>query len=144
MVTQLTPAIDHPSPARCAVPQRMMLFALTAAPLAWFFETVFNMAVARQACFPKDTPLQAPAFGYASNLIDVVMGVASIVALAGLVFSVMAWNRTRREAGGGGHALVEIGEGRTRFQAMCAMIVSIGFCLAIGFAVAGIIIVPMC
>lgn len=137
-------APDHPAPARHAVPQGMIVFALAAAPLAWLFQTIANMMVARHACFPKDMPLHAPAFGYASDLIAVVMGAAIIVALAGLAFSIVAWSRTRREAGGDAHALVEIGEGRTRFLAMCALIVSVGFCLAIGFALTGLMIVPMC
>jgi len=144
MVALQAPTTVHPAPARHAVPRGMMSFALTAAPLAWLFQTVVNMAVARHACFPKDMPLQAPAFGYASNLIAVVIGAAIVIALAGLAFSVFAWSRTRREALGDGHKLVEIGEGRTRFLAMCAMIVSVGFCVAIGFSLAGLLIVPMC
>ncbi len=122
----------------------MMAFALTAAPLAWLLQTIVNMAIARHACFPKDMPLRTPAFSYASNVILIVIGTAIVIALAGLFLSIMAWNRTRREAGGDGHALVEIGEGRTRFLAMCAMIVSVGFCMAIGFALTGFLIVPMC
>jgi hypothetical protein len=121
-----------------------LVFALIAAPAAWLSQTVVGMGIARHACFPKNAPLDYPAFAYADTLLWAVLGVSFAVALCAVIASVWAWRQTRREGHGDGHILLEIGEGRTRFLAMCAMILSTGFSLAICFAAAGINLIPLC
>lgn len=135
---------EHPAPERHKVPPGLLLFALAAAPAAWLGQTVTGMAIARHACFPKDIPLDNPAFSYAPGVLWGVVGIAFAVALCALMASVWAWKQTRREGNGDGHILLEIGEGRTRFLAMCAMILSAGFSVAIGFAAAGVNLIPLC
>jgi hypothetical protein len=137
-------ASDHPAPARHLVSPGLLFFALAAAPAAWLSQTVAGMAIARHACYPKNAPLTFPAFGYAHGLLSVILAGAALIALCAVVASVIAWKRTRKEARGNSHTLVEIGEGRTRFLAMCAMILSIGFSIAIGFSTVGLNIVPLC
>lgn len=134
----------HPAPARHKVPPGLLLFALVAAPASWLAQTVTGMAIARHACFPKDAPLNHPAFDYAPGILWALLGVSFAIAICALIASVWAWRQTRREVRGDGHRLLEIGEGRTRFLAMCAMILSAGFSIAIGFAAAGVNLIPLC
>jgi hypothetical protein len=144
MATTKADPSEHPAPARHAVAPGLLLYALAAAPTAWLFQTVFGMAVARHACYPKDTPLAYAAFGYAQGLLGGAMVAATAVAFCAVAASLFAWKKTGEEKGGDGHTLLEIGEGRTRFLAMCAVILSIGFSFAIGFSALGLAIVPLC
>ena len=144
MVKAKATSSDHPAPARHRVSQALLLYALVAAPAAWLAQTVIGMAVARHACYPKDTPLAHSAFEYAQSLLGGIVICTAVVALGAVVASVIAWRKTRKESSGDGHTLIEIGEGRTRFVAMCALILSIGFSIAIGFSAVGLTLIPLC
>jgi hypothetical protein len=118
--------------------------APAAAPEAWHSQTAAGMAIAQHACYQKNAPLTSPALEYAPGLLSLILAGAALIALCAVVASVIAWSRTRRESRGNGHMLVEIGEGRTRFLAMCAMILSIGFSIAIGFSAVGLNVITLC
>ena len=66
------------------------------------------------------------------------------VVVAGGVFCRIAWNRTATEKTGGPEATLSIGAGRTRFLAVCGMMSSVGFTLAVLFNTIEPLIVPGC
>lgn len=72
------------------------------------------------------------------DVVAIAIGIA-----AGLV-AWRSWHRTRQEAQGGAHTLIDAGEGRTRFLALCGMLASGGFLLALAFASLGLSMVPAC
>jgi hypothetical protein len=45
---------------------------------------------------------------------------------------------------GGSHHLVEVGEGRSRFLAVCGMVTAGGFFIAIAFNTLSVLLVPLC
>ena len=72
------------------------------------------------------------------DMIAIAIGIA-----AGLV-AWRNWHRTRGEAAGSAHTMIEACEGRTRFLALCGLLASGGFVLALGFATIGLLVVPVC
>jgi len=72
------------------------------------------------------------------DVVAIAIGIA-----AGLV-AWRTWQRTQQEAGAGAHTLIDAGEGRTRFLALCGVLASAGFLLALVFASVGLIVVPAC
>ena len=133
----------HPAPARHAVGAPMLIFGLLGAPAATAVETLIGMGVAGRACFPTDHPLASARFDV-QPIVWIVHVAALIVAGAALLASLSAWRRTRHEHEGGREAMVEVGEGRTRFLAMCALLTSLGFFAAIVFDTPGLIFLRPC
>ena len=54
------------------------------------------------------------------------------------------WKKTWQEKEGDAHRLVQSGEGRTRFLAMCGVLTSVLFGLAVIFDVIGAMVGPAC
>ena len=78
-------------------------------------------------------------------LVLLLVNVACLAAGAlGIVFALRAWRRTRDEKPGGGHYLLDVGEGRTRFTALSATIVSGIFLFAILAEFAALLIFGRC
>ena len=119
-------------------------FGLLAAPAAWALHLLVSYALSSFACFPKGEAVRAPIWTALRPLlwsIDIVAIAIGIV--AGLV-AWRSWQRSQQEARGGAHTLIDAGEGRTRFLALCGMLASGGFLLALAFASVGLIVVPAC
>ena len=128
----------HPAPRRHRVAPFALWFGLLGAPVAWSVQTLINLPISAHACFPRGTPLEAPATGALRGILFVVSIAAIAVGLAALLTAAQSWRKTRDEhqtrAGRGsqhesGTALAETGEGRTRFMAGAGVLTSFTFLL---------------
>jgi len=133
----------HPAPARHEVGALPLLYGLLAAPAVAALETLIGMGVVGRACLPTDHPLPAPQFS-TGPIVWTVHVIALILALVSVWVSLQAWRRTRHEHEGGREAMVEIGEGRTRFLAMVALLTSTGFTVLIVFDTVGLVTLGPC
>ena len=130
-MNQTTNADSHPSPHRHHVGIWTLWFAIFGAPAAWSLQELTDAAVAGHACFPYFRPLVSPNFS-ALSLVVVVVGIgALLIAIAAWFVGWGAWRSTSNEHEGSHHALLEVGEGRTRFMAISGLIVSSIFILAV-------------
>jgi hypothetical protein len=142
----------HPAPERHRVSTAALWFGLAGGPFAWSVQTLVNLPVASHGCFPRLDPLDHP--------ITSVRGIAFVVSIFALVLCAAAtavafrsWSRTRGEqheaAGKGGMhaaptALMETGEGRTRFMALAGLIASLTFLFVSLIHLVSILIVRPC
>jgi len=152
MATMASDQGAHPAPARARVGIGALAFGLFGAPAAWSVQTLVNLPLASHGCFPGLDALDAPTFG--------VRGVTFAVSLMALVVCVAAaavawrsWTRTREEhqAGSGRGAphdpktaLLETGEGRTRFLAFAGVLTSVTFLLVSAAHAAAVLLVAPC
>jgi hypothetical protein len=134
----------HPSPDRARVSLGSSWFALLAAPHAWALQLLVNSALTGYACYPHDLPLDTPVWGGVPTAMALVELVAAVVCLAAGWIGWRNWRRTRHEKPGAGQRLIESGEGRTRFMAMSAMMVSALFAVAVAFSWIHLIVLPGC
>lgn len=134
--TRPASADEHPAPERHRVTPVALWFGLLGAPAAWSAQTLANLSISSHACFPRMTPLEAPATGALRGILFVVCIAAIIVGVAALAAATRGWRLTRQEhqsvAGKGsqhdqGTALAETGEGRTRFMAAAGVLTSLTF-----------------
>jgi hypothetical protein len=138
------PAVTHPAPERRKASLRALIFGLAAAPLAWSTQTIVGYGVASRACFPGDTPRSTPAFAYVWSAVLTVNVIALMVGLLGTLVAFMSWSATRQEHGGRPTYLMDVGEGRTRFHAMCGILVGAGFVVAILFTTLTVALASAC
>jgi hypothetical protein len=117
---------SHPAPHRDRVALSALLFGLAAAPLAWQVQIVVGSAAATAA--RKSTLLA-------------LFGVCLAAAFAGGLVALRSWRLTFHELPGSAHDLVDGGEGRTRFMAMCGMLVSLLFFYALLFGLTALLLV---
>lgn len=125
------PSVNHPAPAREKVSGTGLLIPLVAAPLAWSIAELLDYGMTELSCDPSGPyalSVTHPHFwaGVASML-------ALALALAAAVWGFLLWRRTAGEHEGRGRHLVDIGEGRTRFLAMTALLTGAGFALVVLF-----------
>lgn len=135
---------EHPSPHRGAVSVWVLLFALAAGPAGWVAQLLLGYGLASYACYPSSEPrLTSPPPGWSGeHLILLVINVACLaLALGGLFVALGSWRRSRKEKEGGA---LDVGEGRTRFLALCGVLTGLLFSVAIGFDTAPILSVPAC
>lgn len=146
MHTFLPPADDthHPAPARHDVSLLSLVFALLGAPVAWSLQLLVNYALASHACYPHETPLATPLW---TSLWPILLSVSVLAIAIGTVTAVIAWRnwqKVQHEHIGEEHHLLEVGEGRTRFLAMCGLLTSGMFLLALVFTTINLWLVPLC
>ena len=125
---------QHPSPHRRRIGLTSLLFCLAAPPMAWTSHLTANFAFADKVCFPGDTALVGSGVPDRSPII--VYGPSAAALLICLIAAGIAyenWRRTREEKGGAYDALMEVGEGRTRFMALCGVFTAAGFGVATVF-----------
>lgn len=134
----------HPAPHRHKVSLLALGFGLAAAPLAWAAQTIIGYALSSHACFPGDMPRSAPLFAATKQIAVAMNLIAIVVAAVAASTAYRSWQATRDEDDGRASLLVEIGEGRTRFLALCGMLTSVGFLVAMIFASLAILLVPLC
>jgi hypothetical protein len=138
---------EHPSPHRGRVSLVALLLGLGIGPAAWAAQLMLGYGLSSYACFPGDQPFEhAPPPGWSGErpgLLAVNLA-CLVVALAGCWISWASWRSTRQEKGGGSEALLRRGEGRSRFLALCGLLASAGFAVAILFDTAAILGVPAC
>ena len=122
-----------------------MLFAVTGAGGAWLIQLIVDYGLAAHRCFPADEPLfvaSVPGWTYPTLLF---LNLIAILTAAAAGFAARSiWHRTKGEHGGSTHHLLTVGEGRTRFLAMCGQLAGLGFLIAILFDTVVIYLVPRC
>jgi hypothetical protein len=127
------------------VPGVARLFAgMVLAPLAWALEVLIGYSLAAHACYPTDVALVAPTW---SNLRAVVEGVSIALWLLLFVGAAIAWSNwkaTRPQSNVEPHRIVQSGDGRPRFMALCGVVVSGLFAVVLLFTSVGILWVPSC
>lgn len=111
----------------------MLLAALAVGPAAWVVQQLLGYGVSSHACFPSDAPIGPVAPGWAGGraaiaAVELVLLLATVI---GVWIAYRAWRATREEKGGAGKALLEIGEGRSRFLASCGVLTGALFSVAI-------------
>lgn len=142
----------HPAPERARVSSPALWFGLLGGPVAWSVQTLINLVVAAHGCFPQLEPIGSPVTPI-RGIAFVVSLLAVIVCLAATAVAARSWTRTRHEqheaAGrGGSHApaaaLLETGEGRTRFMALAGVLTSVTFLIVSAVHAAAVFIVLPC
>jgi hypothetical protein len=142
----------HPAPARERVSLPALWFGLFGGPVAWSIQTLVNLPVASHGCFPRLDPLAQPVTAVRGVAFSVSL-LALAICVAATVVSVRSWSRTRHEhheatGKGSGHdagtALLETGEGRTRFMALAGVLTSVTFLILSLVHAAAIFLVSAC
>lgn len=143
----------HPAPARREVRLSTLWFGLVGAPAAWSVQTLVNLPLSAHACYPRLTPLSAPMTAGLRGIAFVVSLAALALCLAAAAVAWRTWWRTRGEhqqGSGRGRehqpssALLETGEGRTRFMALAGVLTSITFLVVSAANTAAIFLVSPC
>jgi hypothetical protein len=142
----------HPAPARGRVALWALWFGLFGGPVAWSVQTLVNFPVAAHGCFPRLEPLASPISGV-RGVAFAVSVLALLVCLAAAAVAWRTWTRTREEhqagsgrgaSDGAGTALLETGEGRTRFMALAGVLASVMFLIVSAAHTAVVLLVPPC
>lgn len=136
--------INHPAPHRGRVGLAALLFGIAAAPVGWNVQLLLSVALSGRACYPNDKPLGVPLYGDLSPILLAISVFGIILALAGGWVAWRSWRQTRNERAGSVHHLLDGGDGRTRFMAMCGLITSTLFLVALIFGAAAFYMVPLC
>jgi len=143
----------HPAPERGRVPLWMLWFGFVGAPAAWTVQTLVNTPLAAHSCYPRLTPLGTPTTGGLRGIAFVVSLAALAVCVAATVVAWRTWWRTREEHQQGtgrgrqhqpSAALLETGEGRTRFMALAGVLTSVTFLVVSAMNTAAIFLVSPC
>lgn len=132
--------IAHPAPHRQRVGMLALGFGIVGAPLAWNIELLAGTALSGHQCFPRYMPLAVPLWTGTWGFLLAMSVVAIVIAIAAGLVAWRSWRRTRDEKPGSVHG----GEGRTRFMAMCGLLCSGLFMVALVFTLAAILLVPLC
>lgn len=138
---------EHPSPHRERVRPWTALLAIAAGPAAWIVQLCVDFGVAATLCEAGGAPRAAPpASGWRPEDVFLVCVnlVCLAIALAGGWSALSAWRRSRAEKPGDAHMALDVGEGRTRFLALCGMLSAAAFAVAIAFDTAWPFFVPSC
>lgn len=144
MTNQTVSPEIHPAPHRRNAGLFSLGFGLAAAPLAWAAQSIIGYALSSYGCFVGPTPRPVPLFVETWSILLALNVAALIIAVLGGAIAYRNWRATREEQGGGSEHLVEIGEGRTRFVAMCGILSSLGFLIATVFTSSAIALAPLC
>ena len=143
----------HPAPARRRVPLPALWFGFLGAPAAWTVQTLVNLPLAAHSCFPRLSPIASPTVRGLRGIAFAVSIISVAVCVAALVISWRAWRRTREEHQGGSgrsrehepsSALLETGEGRTRFMALGGLLASVMFLAVTAMNTATVFLVSPC
>jgi hypothetical protein len=134
----------HPAPERNKASLWSLSFSLAAPPLAWSVQSIVGYSISSEACYPGDTPRTLPLFAGLWDLLLGINGVALGVGVLGILIAYRNWSATRRETGGDSEHLIERGEGRTRFIAMCGLLLGAGFVVATAFTSVTLLLSPLC
>ena len=138
---------EHPSPHRDRVAPWTALLALAAGPAAWILQLCVDFGVATTLCEQGGAPRatsRISGWGGEDVFLVCVNLACLAIALAGGLTALAAWRRSRAEKPGGANAALEVGEGRTRFLALCGMLTAAAFAVAILFDTAWPFFIPSC
>jgi len=131
-------AAGHPAPQRRQVGGLAIFIGLTGAPAAWIGVSLVNYALTSEVCSRSGSVGLPWAVLLGLNM----LGLAA--AFGALWISYDGWRRTHDEQSGEQQRTLEVGEGRTRFLALCGIVTSIGFAIGIAFAILPLLLVMTC
>ena len=147
------PQASH-DPAREADPvkARGALFAVFAAPLAWYVQLCVSYSLASGPCFRDGHRTLAPpaSLQWTGPALMLLMASAVVIALVSLLVSWGVLSRVRRRMQGDAEHLTAQGEGRTQFQGRTHFLalwgVALGGAFALAAALTGLafMILPRC
>jgi hypothetical protein len=135
---------SHPGPLRATVSGWALAFGLLAAPLAWSLDELGSYIIAANECQLKSSGDITQMIRGSSPGYIVLTIVTWLIALAGLRVALHNWRKTRDEHEGGGHHLISLGEGRTRFVSMAGLMTSIAFTLGFVYLTLQMFAAPLC
>jgi hypothetical protein len=142
----------HPAPSRSRASLAALWFGLFGAPAAWSVQTLVNVPLASHGCFPRLSPLATPVVGVRGIAFAVSLAVL-VVCVAALATSWRSWRGTSHEqqertgaaeGKGQAQALLETGEGRTRFMAFAGVLTSATFLVVSAVHAAAVFMVWPC
>ena len=133
----------HPAPARGAISLWVLFFGLAAGPTIWIVHLVANAILAAHGCAPGSVGRAAAHWSATRTTLVAVDIVALSVTLAAAAASLWCWRTVRQEHSDTGD-IAQVGEGRTRFIAICGLLASAGFAIAILFDTFAAVMVPQC
>ena len=132
----------HPAPRRARVATWQPLVGIVGAPRLWAAQLTAGSAYGADACFERGHRLVGGATAAAPAII--VSGVALLGALTAAFLSWRLVRRTRGENGEDSEVVLDTGHGRTHFMARWAIILSLGFALAILVNLVAMLGTPPC
>lgn len=136
--------MTHPAPQRDLVSTKVLWFGLFAAPFVWSVQIIVDYALLAHSCYPGRLPIPTGWVGAAWTISLIVSIVSLIVAVIAAVTAFRSWRRTEGEHTGSESALLEVGEGRTRFMAFAGILLSVLFLLGIVLNGIPLFVVPAC
>jgi len=148
-----TAAEGHPAPERGKVPLSALWFGFIGGPAAWSVQALVNTSLTAHSCYPRLTPLSSPTTGGLRGIAFAVSLLALAVCVAAAAVSWRTWWRTREEHQQGtgrgrqhepSAALLETGEGRTRFMALAGVLTSVLFLVVSAINTASLFLVSPC
>jgi hypothetical protein len=138
------PAAIHPGPAERAVTPTALWFGLFGAPAAWSLQLLASYALVAHGCYPDAEPMTTPVVPDLRTLVLGTGMAALAVALLAGGSAWRSWRATQQEREGGHEALLEAGEGRTRFMALAGMLLGAVFALGIVMNVVPLLLLRPC
>lgn len=139
-----TSSRGHAAPARHAVGKWALWYGVLGAPTAWLVVQMLDYGAASHVCGARSAESGAQLVRGTEPWFLWLTGFAFLIALGASSVAYRNWRRTRNEQSGSGHHLLELGEGRTRFMAMCGLLTSVSFSLAFLFTAAFLLVAPLC
>lgn len=136
----------HPAPHRHLIRIGPLLLGLFGVPFLWGIRLVANYAIASQFCFEgavrrytlPDTLGWIWWMMVAIDLLTIIAGVATALV------SYRNWRLTAEENATPNSALIETGEGRTRFLSLWGILVASLFILAALVDLVALCVIPVC
>jgi hypothetical protein len=138
------PAAVHSAAAVRSVTPAALWFGLFGAPVAWSLQLLASYALVAHGCYPDAEPMTMPVVPGLRALVLGTGAAALAVALLAGGSAWRSWRATQHEHDGGHEALLEAGEGRTRFMALAGMMLSAVFVLGIVMNVVPLLLLRPC
>lgn len=143
-IEQARAGSGHPSPQAGRLNVWRQLLILAGAPLAWSLQIILGYGAAAYACYPNRVPLAQPILPRLHLSLTMLSAAAIAVAALCALLAWHDWRHTRAESPGGHKHLLETGEGRTRFMALCGVISSLLFLGALLLTTSVLVLVSPC
>lgn len=126
-------------------PGVVSLFAgMVIAPLAWALQLLIGYGLAAHACYPTDIALSAPLWPHLREIVGGISALLWLLLAVGFFIAWRNWQATRAHAGDGAERSGESGGARSRFMALCGLLVSALFAIVQLFTSMGILWIPAC
>ncbi len=138
---------DHPAPARHRVGRGALWFGVLAAALAWSVQTIIATTINGSGCitYRSAPPPTGAQLTGARGIVLLVLTIGLfVVSLIALFVSWRNWHAVHSHSDGEEEALLEVGEGRTRFMSMAGILLSALFALLLLVNLISLFLAPQC